>query len=136
MRYGAQRFRPDREGADGMRAEPPRPEPTHSLVDAYLAADLVTYPSHYEGFGNALIEAVYFGRPVVVNRYSVYESDIRPLGFRCVALDGAVTDEVVDELRALMADPEKRAANARHNFLLGQEHLSYDRLARTLVELL
>lgn len=136
MRYGAQRFRPDREGAAGMRAENPRPEPTHTLVDAYLAADLVTYPSYYEGFGNALVEAMYFGRPIVVNRYPVFVADIAPLGFRFVELDGAVTDEAVAHVQALLADPARRTDDAHHNFLLAERHLSYDRLARTLVELL
>jgi mannosylglucosylglycerate synthase len=132
LRYDAQRFSPEYESGtpdDG-------PEPTHSLMDAYLAADLITYPSYYEGFGNALVEAVYFAKPLVVNRYAVYEADIRPLGFRFVELNGKVTDEAVRQVRALLADPGLRAAEGRHNFLLGERHLSYDRLARSLAELL
>jgi hypothetical protein len=39
----------------------------YTLFDVYPHADLVTYPSHYEGFGNAFLEAIYFGKPVVVN---------------------------------------------------------------------
>ena len=35
-----------------------------TLHDAYLAADLITYPSLYEGYGNALIEAIFYGMPV------------------------------------------------------------------------
>src|SRR6266545_613299 len=48
--------------------EPGRP----LLADAYAAADLVCYPSRYEGFGNALLEALYHRRPLLVNRYPVY----------------------------------------------------------------
>jgi mannosylglucosylglycerate synthase len=44
--------------------------------DAYPHADLVTYPSLYEGFGNALLEAVAARRPVLVNRYPVYARDL------------------------------------------------------------
>jgi mannosylglucosylglycerate synthase len=132
LRYGAQRFRPNHN--DSLNDDVP--EPAHSLVDAYLAADLLTYPSYYEGFGNALVEAVFFGKPLVVNRYPVYEADIRPLGLRFVELDGAVTDEAVEHVRALLADPERRSADAAHNFALGREHLSYDRLARSLSALL
>ena len=60
----------------------PRSAGPHAVTDAYLAADLITYPSLYEGFGNALIEAIYHGKPVVVNRYPVYVADIAPLGMR------------------------------------------------------
>ena len=56
--------------------------PAHSLHDAYLAADLITYPSLYEGFGNALLEALFYGVPVLVNRYPVYVADIAPLGLQ------------------------------------------------------
>ena len=132
MRYGADRFRPDPDDAVSDAI----PQPAHSLVDAYLAADAVTYPSLYEGFGNALLEAVFFRRLVVVNRYPVYEADIRPLGLRLIELDGAVTDEAVAELRAMLADPASRAAAADHNLALARRHLGYDRLARALTDLL
>jgi hypothetical protein len=128
LRYAADRFAPDLEG---------RPiNPAHSLTEAYLAADLIAYPSLYEGFGNALLEAVFFGKPVFVNRYPVYEADIRPLGFRFVEIDGAVTDDAVDAVRSLLADPEQVAADAEHNFTIGKGHLGYDRLETSLRELL
>lgn len=132
LRYVPERFRPNVN--DTLRED--LPEPAHSLVDAYLAADLITYPSLYEGFGNALVEAVFFGKPLLVNRYTVYEADISPLGFRFVELDGAVTAEAVAQVRELLADPERRAADAAHNLELGRRHLSYDRLARGLQPLL
>jgi glycosyltransferase involved in cell wall biosynthesis len=128
LRYAADRFAPDLEG---------RPiNPAHSLTEAYLAADLIAYPSLYEGFGNALLEAVFFGKPVFVNRYPVYEADIRPLGFRFVEIDGAVTDETVEAVRSLLADPGRVAADAEHNFEIGKAHLGYDRLEQSLRELL
>jgi mannosylglucosylglycerate synthase len=117
LSYSADRFAPDHEG------KPIRP--AHSLHDAYLAADLITYPSLYEGFGNALIEAVYYGVPVLVNRYPVYDADIRPLGLRFIEIDGAITDETVAEVRALLSNPRRIRENARHNFGIGREHLSY-----------
>ena len=128
LRYAADRFAPDNAGK--------RLNPAHSLSDAYLAADLITYPSLYEGFGNALVEALFYGTPVVVNRYSVYEADIRPLGLRLIEIDGAITDATVDDVRSLLADPERRAHDARHNFRVGRDHLSYDVLRRSLVDLL
>jgi glycosyltransferase involved in cell wall biosynthesis len=128
LRYAADRFAPDHEG---------RPiGPAHSLTEAYVAADVISYPSLYEGFGNALLEAVFFGKPVFVNRYPVYVADIHPLGFRFVEIDGVVTDDAVEAVRSLLADPAKQAADAEHNFVIGKEHLGYDRLERALGEML
>jgi len=128
LRYAADRFAPDHEG---------RPlGPAHSLTDAYLAADLISYPSLYEGFGNALLEAVFYGKPVLVNRYPVYDADIRPLGFRFVEVNGAITDDTVRTVRSILADPAGQAADAEHNFAIGRKHLGYDRLGRALGELI
>jgi glycosyltransferase involved in cell wall biosynthesis len=128
LRYAADRFVPDLEG---------RPlGPAHSLHDAYLAADLISYPSLYEGFGNALLEAVYYGKPVLVNRYPVYDADIRPLGFRFVEIQGVITDETVRAVRSILTDHVGQAADAGRNFAIGQKHLGYDRLERALAELI
>jgi mannosylglucosylglycerate synthase len=124
LRYAADRFTPDWEG------KPMRP--AHSLHDAYLAADLVTYPSLYEGYGNALVEAIYYGNPTVVNRYSVYDADIRPLGFRLIEIDGAITAETVRQVRAALGDPRRQARIARRNFEIGRRELSYEVLQRRL----
>jgi glycosyltransferase involved in cell wall biosynthesis len=128
LRYAADRFVPDLEGRSLG--------PAHSLHDAYLAADLISYPSLYEGFGNALLEAVYYGKPVLVNRYPVYNADIRPLGFRFVEIDGAITDDSVRAVRSILADPAGQAADAEHNFAIGRKYLGYDRLEHALAELI
>ena len=108
----------------------------HSLADGYIAADVITYPSFYEGFGNALLESVYFKKLLVVNRYPVYEADIGPLGFRLIELQDEVTDEAVDKLRRSLADPEQARSDADHNFALAAANFGYDRLRRELETLL
>ena len=128
LRYAADRFVPD-----DLEGQPIRP--AHSLYDAYLAADLITYPSLYEGYGNALLEALFYGVPVVVNRYPVYVSDIAPLGLKLIEIDGAITDATVAEVHAMMANPDKRRVWARHNFEIAQKHLSYRVLRRRLGKL-
>ncbi len=128
LAYAADRFAPDHEG------KPLRP--AHSLHDAYLAADLITYPSLYEGFGNALLEALFYGVPVVVNRYPVYVADIAPLGLKLIEIDGAITDKTVAEVRAVLANPDRQRAWARHNFEIAHKHLSYRVLRRKLGALL
>ena len=124
LRYAADRFAPDLEG---------KPlGPAHSLHDAYLAADLITYPSLYEGYGNALVEAIYYGRPLVVNRYPVYEADIAPLGFALIEIDGEITADTVREVKRAITQPERQARIARRNFDIGRRHLSYEVLQRRL----
>ncbi len=108
----------------------------YAIWDAYPHADLVTYPSTYEGFGNALLEAIYFKRPVVVNRYPVYNSDIRPLGFRFVELDGFVNPAAVEQVHAILDDPASAREIVETNFALAQEHFSLEVLERKLGEVL
>jgi glycosyltransferase involved in cell wall biosynthesis len=97
----------------------------YSLWDAYLCADFVTYPSLVEGFGNALLETVYFRLPALVNRYAVYVADIAPLGFDFVEIEGEITGETVARVRRLLDDAERRREVVEHNFGLAREHFSY-----------
>ena len=104
----------------------------YALADVYPHADLVTYPSLFEGFGNAFLEAVYFGKPLVVNRYSVYTHDIEPLGFRTIEMDEFVSDDTVREARRYLTDPALRAEAAEHNFRIARTYYSYETLEERL----
>jgi glycosyltransferase involved in cell wall biosynthesis len=104
----------------------------YTLWDAYVHADFVMYPSLYEGFGNALLETIYFKKPALVNRYSVYAADIGPLGFQFVEIDGAVTDEAVAQVRAILDHPDRGRQMAAHNYALAEQHFSYAALGRVL----
>ncbi len=115
LRYVGPRFAPQGDAATGI----------YSLWDAYAHADFVTYPSLYEGFGNALVETVYFRLPALVNRYSVYDADIRPLGFEFVEIDGVVTDESVAGVIQAMMDPVVRRRMTEHNYETARRHFSY-----------
>ncbi len=97
----------------------------YTLFDVYPHADLVTYPSHYEGFGNAFLEAIYFGKPVVVNTYAVYARDIDPLGFKTVEMTQLVTREVVEQVRTVLQNETLRRDWAQVNFALGAKYFSY-----------
>ena len=108
----------------------------YSLWDTYPHANLVTYPSLVEGFGNALLETVYFRQPAVVNRYDVYVADIAPLGFHFAEIDGRVTGEVVATVRRWLEHPEQARVAVNHNFRLAAEHFSYETLDRLMQPLL
>ncbi len=97
----------------------------YTLFDVYPHADLVTYPSHYEGFGNAFLEAIYFRKPVVVNTYAVYARDIAPLGFKTIAMNQLVSNEVVRKTREVLTDPALRQEWAETNYQLGVKYFSY-----------
>jgi glycosyltransferase involved in cell wall biosynthesis len=111
-------------------------EKIYSLADAYLNANLITYPSIYEGFGNALIEAVYYKRPVVVNRYPVYNSDIRPLGFQFIELDGFVDDRAVAQATQIIKSPGDAHDMLESNFAIAREHFSLEMLEVKLKQVL
>lgn len=104
----------------------------YTLWDLYPHADLVTYPSIYEGFGNALLEAIYFKIPIVINRYSIFIQDIEPKGFKLCVLDGFVTNGVVDQVREVLFNPEARKAMVEHNFRVAKRHYSYAVVRRML----
>jgi glycosyltransferase involved in cell wall biosynthesis len=129
LRYVPLRFAPERmpgEGADRI----------YSLWDAYIHADFVTYPSLYEGFGNALLETLYFRRPLLVNRYQVYQDDIEPTGIEAVAIDGAITEAAVDAVRALLDDPIRANQITARNYARAREHFSYEAVTPLLDDLL
>ncbi len=115
-------------GADGGRGR-------FSIADVYRCADLVAYPSAYEGFGNAFLEAVYYRKPVVVHRYSIYVADIEPLGFEAIPLEGFVTRDDVRRIRALLDDPARVRRMVDRNYELAARHFSYEVLERRLLGL-
>ncbi|UCD43363.1 MAG: glycosyltransferase family 4 protein [Chloroflexota bacterium] len=108
----------------------------YSLWDAYLNSDLITYPSLYEGFGNALLESIYVRRLTIINRYPVYNADIKPLGFEFIELDGFVNEKSIQETRILLNSPDEVEKITAKNYQLAQEHFSVEVLESKLKELL
>ena len=111
---------------------PTRDATRFALEDAYLAADFVTYPSLYEGFGNALLETLAFERMALVNRYDVYVADIAPVGLDLVEIDGALDDAAVARVRALLDDPGTCARIARANRAIAAAHFGLPALRAAL----
>ena len=98
----------------------------YTLEDIYPFADLVTYPSTFEGFGNAFLEAVYFRKPIVVNNYSIYHKDIKPKGFQVIEIDGYVTEEAVQKTSWVLNDQQLCKRMVDHNYELGRRYFSYE----------
>ena len=104
----------------------------YTLADAYSQADFITYPSIYEGFGNALLEAFYFRKPVLVNRYSIFVADIEPKGAKVIAMDGYLTKDVVNKVQRIIDDPAYREEMVDFNYEIGKAFFSYSVLRRKL----
>ena len=104
----------------------------YSLADVYPHADLVTYPSSFEGFGNAFLEAIYYRRPLVVNNYSIYATDIKPKGFKVIEFDGYITEKTIATTRKVLTTPEVSEEMVEHNYQLAIRHYSYAVLRRKL----
>ncbi|TEU17879.1 MAG: glycosyltransferase family 1 protein [Anaerolineales bacterium] len=107
-----------------------------SLADVYQRADLVTYPSTVEGFGNAFLETVFYRRPIVISIYEIYRRDIQPKGFKVIGFHDFITQDCVRHARDVLCDPDLAAEMADHNYELGRRHYSYRTLEKRLVALI
>lgn len=108
----------------------------YTLWDVYPHADLVTYPSLYEGYGNAFVEAVYFRKPILVNRYAIFEADIEPKGFDTIIIDGYITEDTVRDVHRILRDAKQLSRMTETNYMIGWRYLSYEMLEEKLETLL
>jgi hypothetical protein len=80
---------------------------------------------------------VYFRRPVLVNRYSVYVSDIAPLGLQCIEISGGqITPDTVAEANACLEHPALWNELVERNYAICRERFSYKVLRERLLPLL
>ncbi len=121
-------------------------EKRYSLWDAYVHADIVTYPSWLEGWGNQFLEGLVAKVPQVVYRYPVYQTDIAQFNFNIIDLGeqhswdqqglAKVSEEqlslAVKQTTSYLFDAEFRQKAMNDNFTIGQAHLSYRALGDIL----
>lgn len=115
-----------------LRGTTPDGRKIYTLWDLYPHADVVTYPSIYEGFGNALLEAIYFRKPVIINRYDIFARDIEPKGFRFPMMEGYVRRSLVNQVRELLENESLREEQAAHNYDTARKFFSYEVVRRKL----
>jgi glycosyltransferase involved in cell wall biosynthesis len=108
----------------------------YTLFDIYPHADLITYPSSFEGFGNAFMEAVYFKKPILVNRYAIYSFDIKPKNFQTIEIDGYVSEQAVKQTRRVLEDPALAEKMIDENYRIATKYYSYEMLHGKLMNLM
>lgn len=142
--------------ADAMVAATRRPGSSkiYSLWDCYAHADLITYPSLSEGWGNQFLETMFARKPIVLFEYPVFKADIKgegyhygSLGDRLAGTDRSGLEKVSDQViqraasaaaRTLLASDTKQ--RLEHNFATARRHhdlgLLKNYLVNTIDELL
>lgn len=123
----------------------------YSFWDAYAVADLVTYPSLWEGWGNQLLEAFQARLPVILFEYPVYLEDIKQRGFDVISLGSKIDDfdeanlarinqetliNAANDAVRILTDREHRLEMVKHNHFISQKHYSLTALQTMLKELL
>ncbi len=105
----------------------------YTIADVYKCADIITYPSGYEGFGNAFLESIYYNKPIIVNRYSIYVADIEPKGFDVVTINGIVTAKTIAKINQILEDKEYRKKMVKKNYDLAKQFFSFEILEKKLL---
>ncbi|HEX8769304.1 MAG TPA: glycosyltransferase [Acidimicrobiales bacterium] len=101
--------------------------PKGNVADAYAAADAVTLPSTWEGFGNATVESAIHRRPLAIGEYPV-AAEIAAHGFRWFpADDGTPLGEWLEAPDPTIIDG---------NLAVARKHFSLERLQANLAALL
>jgi mannosylglucosylglycerate synthase len=127
--FASNRFAPERGTTENG-------EKIYSLKDAYQLADLVTYPSRIEGFGNAFLETVYYRRPILMNRYEIFKTDIQPKNFQIIPFDDFISHSCIKAVLKVLTDPEYVAEQTARNYELGKRYYSFRFLETQLKSLL
>ncbi len=95
---------------------------TYSLWDAYAYADLVTFPSIWEGWGNQFIEGVFARKPMVVYEYPVFRNDIGKEGYDFISLgSGNNLEHDANGLYRLPAENIEKAVSQTLDWLVDKK---------------
>ncbi len=106
-----------------------------SIADVYRQADLVTYPSSVEGFGNAFLETIYYKKPIVMSAYEIFKCDIQPKGFKVIGFENFIGEDTVRQVQTLLNDPKQVTEMTEYNYELGRLYYSHHVLQTRLSSL-
>jgi glycosyltransferase involved in cell wall biosynthesis len=105
----------------------------YTIFDVYAQADFVLYPSLYEGWGNALGEAMISRVPLLVNRYKIFKQDIEKLGFRVVKINrGRLNSRTANQIMEILNNKDLREKMVERNEALIKRYCGFEILERKL----
>ena len=105
------------------------------IYDRYRACDLVTLPSDIEGFGNPVIEASVFKKPLFVNHYPVLD-DMLSKNFDFIVIDKEVDEEAVEKTIRLLTDQKQKKRSVDNNYNIAKKFYSMKYLESSLEKIL
>jgi hypothetical protein len=141
--WASDRFSSERQQVDGVKK--------YSFWDSYIIADLVTYTSIQEGFGNQFLEAVYFKKLPGILEYPVFEKDLKREGYEFISLGTSqqLTTEnglrlternnilqAVDQTIQILQEEQAIKKIVEKNFQIAKEHHDVSLLKKDLEELI
>ena len=106
----------------------------YKIYDFYMACDMVTLPSDVEGFGNPVIEACAFKKPLFVNNYPVL-GDMLEKGFDFIVIDGKVDKGSIEKSMAFLMDEGLKAKITGENYRIAEKYYSIEFLIENLTRL-
>jgi glycosyltransferase involved in cell wall biosynthesis len=112
--------------------------------DVLVNADMVTYLPIWEGFGNALLEAIAAKVPVIVTTYLVYKTDIKVTSIRNVEIRDRynskgkliIPDDAIHRIYYLLNHPDERKKLIERNFNIAKNEYSFETLKNKIKKLL
>ena len=91
-------------------------------LSLYENADIYIQPSYYEGFGNAVLEAMSFGIPAVVSRNTAQAEVIGESGFVVEEIDGIAIANVLSKYLK-SSDADRRVMREKVSQTILERHL-------------
>jgi mannosylglucosylglycerate synthase len=96
-----------------------------------------TYFSETEGFGNNLLEMIAAGLPVVINKYSIFKTDLEPLGFELPFIEDALLHpDLIETTFKLATQGSFRNQLVCHNLKILSEKLGHRIISESLAPLI
>ena len=103
----------------------------YDVQDAYVHCNFVTLPSDVEGFGNPVIEACAYKKPLFVNRYPVLE-DMLLHDFYFVLIEGSVAEATVKKTIEILKERKLREKITQRNYEIARDNYSFESLLEKL----
>lgn len=71
-----------------------------------------------------------------MNRYSIYISDIEPLGFDVIVMDGFISSKVIAQIKEVLNNQDRLETTVERNYQIGEKYFSYEVLEEKLTHLM